>query len=124
MNMNNIRFEEKEFYNWLQTTKYNGLVGLSAKFYVRDGKVPKFLEIMKNNIEFTNTEVGVLLYKLYADYENPFVFWLTEEWKTVTDLKNHCTSETYVKNGKMLTDLEILQDPICQIGLYKGYECK
>ena len=66
MNMNNIRFEEKEFYNWLQTTKYNGLVGLSAKFYVRDGKVPKFLQIMKNNIEFTNTEVGVLFYKLYA----------------------------------------------------------
>ena len=117
--MNNIRFEEQEFYNWLQTTKYNGLIGLTAKFYVRDGKVPKFLEIMKNNVEFTNTEVGVRLYKLYGDYENPLIYWLIEEWDTVTDLKNHCTSETYVKNGKLLADLEILEDPICQIGLYK-----
>ena len=34
--MNNIRFEEQEFYNWLKTTDYNGPVGLTAKFYVKD----------------------------------------------------------------------------------------
>ena len=118
--MNNIRFEEQEFYNWLQTTQDNGPVGLSAKFYVREGQVSRFREVMKNNVDFSNTEEGVRLYKMHADYNNPLIFWLIEEWATVKDLKNHCASETYIKNAGLLGD--VLKDPICQIGLYKALD--
>ena len=49
---------------WKQTlifaigTKYNGPIGLNAKFYVKDGEVSKFLKIMKKNVKFSNTEEG------------------------------------------------------------------
>ena len=44
---------------------------------------------MKNTVEVSNSENGCLMYKLHADYQNGNVFWLTESWATVMDLKNH-----------------------------------
>ena len=119
--MNNIRFEEQEFYDWLQTTEYNGPVGITAKFYLKDGAVSRFREVMKNNVDVSVGEVGVRHYKLHADYENPLIFWLIEEWDTVTDLKNHCVTESYVANSKVLVG-ELLKDPICHIALYKALD--
>ena len=118
--MDNITFKEKEFYNWLQTTTYNGPVGVTGKFYLKEGGRSKFLEAMKKNVDFSKTEVGVRHYKLNADFKNPLIFWLVQEWDTVTDLRKHCTSEAYVQNGKMLQD--ILEEPMWQIGLYKSLD--
>ena len=56
---------------------------------------------MKNNVDFSNSEQGVRLYKLHADCFNPLTFWLTEEWNTVSDLKNHFLSESYIKNAEL-----------------------
>ena len=56
---------------------------------------------MKNNVDFSNSEKGVRLYKLHADCFNPLTFWLTEEWNTVSDLKNHFLSESYIKNAEL-----------------------
>ena len=95
-------------------------VGLTGKFYLKDGGRSKFLEAMKKNVDFSKTEVGVRHYKLNADFKNPLIFWLVQEWDTVTDLRKHCTSEAYVKNGKMLQD--ILEEPMWQIGLYKALD--
>ena len=82
--MENIRFEENEFYNWLQTTEFAGPVGITAKFYLKDAdQVAKFREVMNNNIEITMNEFGVRLYKLFADYKSPLIFYLTEEWDSV-----------------------------------------
>ena len=96
--MNNIPFEQ--FFNWLRTTDYNGPVGITAKFYVKDGQESKFREAMKKNVDFSKSEKGVRLYKLHADCFDPMIFWLTEEWSTVSDLKNHFLSETYIKNAE------------------------
>ena len=95
-------------------------VGLTAKFYVKEGCESQFRESMKKNLDFSKTEVGVRHYKLHADYKNPLIFWLIEEWDSVSDLRNHCTSDAYVQNGKILQDN--LEDPICQIGLYKALD--
>ena len=95
-------------------------LGLTAKFYVKDGCESKFREAMKKNLDFSKTEVGVRHYKLHADFKNPLIFWLIEEWDSVSDLRNHCTSDAYVQNGKIL--LDNLEDPTCQIGLYKALD--
>ena len=117
--MNNIRFEEQEFYTWLNTVvDCEGPVGLTAKFYVKKDKVPQFCQVMKNNVDYSVGEKGVILYKLQADYKDSNIFWLIEEWESVSDLKAHCLSETYKKNADLLTSL--LQEPVCQIGLYKA----
>ena len=92
-------------------------LGLTAKFYVRDGCESKFREAMKKNLDFSKTEVGVRHYKLLAVFKTTLIFWLIEEWDSVSDLRNHCTSDAYVQNGKNL--LDNLEDPTCQIGLYK-----
>ena len=116
--MYNIPLEE--FFNWLRTTEYDGPVGISAKFYVKSGQVPKFREVMKARVNFSKSAIGVRSYKLHVDYNNPSIFWLIEEWDSVTDLKNHCLTETYVKNSEKFLDL--MEEPVCQIGLYKSLE--
>ena len=116
--MDNIRFDE--FFLWLKTTKYDGPVGLTAKFYVKSDQVQKYCEISKNNVEFSNTQVGVRLFKRHADFNNPSIFWIIQEWETVTDLKNHYLCETYIKNMELIMDT--LEEPICQIALYKALE--
>ena len=114
--MDNIRFDE--FFNWLKTTKYDGPVGITAKFYVKSDQISKFCQVMNNNVEFSNTQVGVRLYKINIDFNNPSIFWLIEEWDTVTDLKNHYLCENYIKNAELIQDT--LDHPICQIGVYKA----
>jgi len=116
--MNNIPLEE--FFNWLRTTKYDGPVGISAKFYVKSGQVPKFGEVMKARINFSKSAIGNRLYKLHADFNNPSIFWLIEEWDSVTNLKKFCLSEMYLKNSEMF--LNLMEEPVCQIGLYKSLE--
>ena len=71
---------------------------------------------MKKMVEDSNNDVGVQLYKLHADYKDTSIFWLTEEWATVIDLKNHFNSKLHIKNSKMLSDTLLAP---CQIGLYK-----
>ena len=49
------------------------------------------MQVMKNTGEISNAEKGCLMYKFHADYKDSNVFWLTESWATVMDLKNHGT---------------------------------
>ena len=81
-----------------------------------DGQASKFLEAMKNNVDFSSLEKGVRLYKLHADCFNPLTFWLTEEWNTVSDLKNHFLSESYIKNAE-LTAGKFLKQNITYINI-------
>ena len=53
----------------------------------------------------------------YMNFKDSTVFWLTEEWKTVSDLKNHATDENHGKVSKMLG--ETLRAPP-HVGLYKN----
>ena len=75
---------------------------------------------MKKNVDNTRTEVGSVWYKLHADYKDPSVFWLIEDWASVVDLKNHCTSEVYAACCKVLKE-NVLVDQVntTQIALYK-----
>ena len=41
------------------------------------------------------TQAGVLVYKVNEDATDPLVFWLTEEWSSLRDLANHCSSTAY-----------------------------
>ena len=67
---------------------------------------------MKNTAEVSNSENGCLMYKLHADYKDAKVFWLTESWSTVSDLKNHV--KTFQKLKIELG--EALQD--CKFAMY------
>ena len=115
-NMDNIRFAEGKFYNWLQTANYTGPVGLTAKMYVKADRVVEFLEIMEYNFSSTRGESGLRIYKLHADFKDPLAYWLVEEWESVSDVKSHCTSDKYVEGSKKM--LGLLKDPICRIALY------
>jgi len=119
--MDNIRFSAHDgIFNWLRTTQYNGPVGISAKFYVKSDQIPKFREAMKARIDFSKSAIGIRHYKLHVDFNNPSIFWVIEEWDSVTDIKNHRLSEMYIKNSELFLDL--LEGPECQIGLYKSLE--
>ena len=56
------------------------------------------------------------MYKLNEDFKDSTVFWLTEEWKSVLDLKNHVNDENFGKDSKMLEET-FRAAP--HIGLYK-----
>ena len=105
-----------EFYDWLKTTDYAGAISLTAKFYVKPGYQDSFKDSMKSNVMFSRTESGMIWYKMYADYKDPQVFWLVEEWASVEDLMNHVTSKTYVANEPAL--LEAVERDT-QIAVYK-----
>ena len=100
--MENIHFEENEFKNWLTNTDYKGPISLTVKFYVKPDQVEKFREVMKGMIEYSYADHGALMYKLHVDYKDPTIFWLTEQWKSVADLKHHATDEKHEKTAKML----------------------
>ena len=106
-----------EFMKWLETTDYTGPISLTVKFYVKENEVSKFREIMKTMVEYSNSDHSALMYKLNDDFKDSTVFWLTEEWKSVSDLKNHATDENHGKVGKMLG--ETLRAPT-HVGLYKN----
>ena len=122
LKIENISYEDNEFYNWLQKPQFDGPIGMTAKFYLKDvDQVSKFREIMKRNIKHTLAETGVRLYKLFADYKSPLTFYLIEEWDTVKDLKSHCTTETFANNTKDLVPC-LREDCPCQIALYKALD--
>ena len=106
-----------EFIKWLETTDYTGPISLTVKFYVKENEVSKFREIMKTMVEYSNSDHGALMYKLNDDFKDSTVFWLTEEWKSVSDLKNHATDENHGKVAKTLG--ETLRAPP-HVGLYKN----
>ena len=113
--MENLSFVE--ILPWLKTTIYDGPIGITAKFYVKSEKVKKFRPIMENFVKSTKNLNGLRLYKLHADFNNPKIFWVTEEWDTVTDFKKYYVSEAYIKNAESLKDT--VDEPVCQIAIYK-----
>ena len=48
------------------------------------------------------------MYKLHANYQNGNVFWLTESWATVMDLKNHVKTfqKLKIELGEALQDVK------------------
>ena len=68
-----------------------------------------------NKVELSHIE-----FERHADFNNPSIFWIIQEWETVTDLKNHYLCETYIKNMELIMDT--LEEPICQIALYKALD--
>ena len=115
LTMNSMSLEE--FLPWLENTDYKGPIGITSKWYVKADKVSKFCQIMNGHVAFVNSQIGVRLYKLHSDFKNPLAFWQFEEWDSVRDLKNLCSSETYIKNEELLQDT--LGEPVLHIGLYK-----
>ena len=113
--MDNVSYEELA--GWLESTKHVGSIGITAKFYVKEDQVDKFCEVMKNNVEHTQGEAGMLVYKLHADFKESNIFWLVEEWENVSYLKAHCSTEIFQRNGALINPL--LKSP-WQIGLYKA----
>ena len=116
--MQNMSFED--FFPWLKNTEYKGPIGLTTKYYVKEDKVSKFCEIMKNHVAFAKAQVGVRHYKLHADINNSSIFWLISEYDSVEDSKNLCLSEAYIKNAEFL--LDTMDEPVLQIGLYKALD--
>ena len=106
-----------EFLKWLETTEYTGSISLTVKFYVKEDQVAKFCEIMKKMVAYSNNDHGALMYKLNEDFKDSTIFWLTEEWKSVSDLKNHATDENHAKVAKMLEET-FRAAP--HVGLYKN----
>ena len=46
--MENISLQDEEFLKWLQTTEYNGSIGLTVKFYVKSEQLPEFHMVNQN----------------------------------------------------------------------------
>ena len=46
--MENISLKDEEFLKWLQTTEYNGSIGLTVKFYVKSEQLQEFHMVNQN----------------------------------------------------------------------------
>ena len=46
--MENISLQDEEFLKWLQTTQYNGSIGLTVKFYVKSEQLQEFHMVNQN----------------------------------------------------------------------------
>ena len=46
--MDNIGLKDEEFFKWLQTTEYNGSIGLTVKFYVKSEQIQEFHVVNQN----------------------------------------------------------------------------
>ena len=114
--MENI--ERYSFYEWLDKAKYNGPVGLTAKFTIDESKVPIFIDIMKENIAFTRQESGMLQYDLTPDYVQPDVFFLLERFKSRHALLDHVQSSHYARCQQRFLD-EMGEHPKVQICFYR-----
>ena len=110
----------EEFIPWLKNTEYKGPIGITSKYYVKEDKVSKFRELMKDHVAFALTHIGVRHDKFHVDFNNPLIFWLKSEFESVEDLKNLCLSETCIKNAQLL--LDTMDEPVLQIGLYKALD--
>ena len=92
--------------------------------FVYSEKASKFCEIfplllstVQTNKSKRKISQNFVTFSGYMNFKDSTVFWLTEEWKSVSDLKNHATDENHGKVGKMLG--ETLRAPP-HVGLYKN----
>jgi len=116
--MDNMTFQGEEFNTWLNSTDYTGPVGVIVKLYVKEELREPFLKGMEAKMASIKNEEGVLVYKLNEDVTDSVVFWLTEEWRSVEDLKTHCNSEAYKASGARMG--AVLQEGTgCQLAIYK-----
>merc|ERR1712130_140455 len=115
--MDNMPYSE--FNNWLASPTFTGPVGIIAKLYLKEGQRDEFLKIMEDSVAFTKLEAGVLVYKVNEDAMDPLVFWLTEEWSSVKDLANHCSSTNYAGISERAGKVLLEEEYSCQLSLYK-----
>ena len=80
---------------WLKSTDYTGPVGLTVKCYIRPEMVKEFKVLMKEHLETTFKEPGVLHFKFNSDYEFESVFWLVEEWESPAALLTHLSTSWF-----------------------------
>ena len=102
---------------WLKSTKYTGQVGLTVKCYIRPESVEEFKTLMKEHLEHTLKEPGVLHFKFNSDYESGNIFWLVEEWESPGALLTHL-STPWFKDQYLVRSIPLSQQP-SQRALYK-----
>ena len=66
--MENISLQDEEFLKWLQTTEYNGSIGLTVKFYVKKEQIPEFHMVNNQNAQCSKIRKKVQFQK----YKNTF----------------------------------------------------
>ena len=115
--MENIRYENDEFMTWLKTTEYNGPIGATLKFYVKEESAKEFKDMIIKKVRSEMTKNKCKSMKLNVDFKDPNIFWINEEWNHVSDLKNWCTSDAY--KNMMPALYPMMQDKPFQLALYK-----
>ena len=113
--MNNI--EVPELSRWLKSTDYTGPVGLTCKSYIKPERVDDYKSLIKEQLEETVKEPGVLHIKFNSDFESDSIFWLVEEWKSPAALLEHLSSPSF-KDEVLAKCKPMMRQPM-QAALYK-----
>eukprot|EP01065_Artemidia_motanka_P027955 TRINITY_DN33151_c0_g1_i1.p2 TRINITY_DN33151_c0_g1~~TRINITY_DN33151_c0_g1_i1.p2 ORF type:complete len:138 (+),score=42.64 TRINITY_DN33151_c0_g1_i1:57-470(+) len=84
-----------QFYQWLAESKYDGAVGLTAKFTVSSDEVDVFVDIMRDHVRLARAADGCVRYDLNPDFERPDVFFVVAVFDSRTALLAHLGSPAH-----------------------------
>ena len=102
---------------WLKSTDYTGPVGLTVKCYIKPDKVGEYKDLMKEHLEETLKEPGVLRFRVNSDYESGNIFWLLEEWESPAAMLTHLSTPWF--QDQFLVRVKPMSQQVSQRGLYK-----
>ena len=102
---------------WLKSTDYTGPVGLTVKCYIRPETVKEYKMLMKEHLEETLKEPGLLHFQFNSDYESDSIFWFVEEWENPAALLTHL-STSWFKDQYLKRSIPMSQQS-SQRALYK-----
>ena len=68
--MENIRYENDEFLTWHKTTEYNGPIGATLKFYVKEESAKEFKDMIIKNVRSEMAKNKCKSMKLNLDFKD------------------------------------------------------
>lgn len=73
------------------------MIEVISKLYAKEEKTEELISVFSEMAKLTKKEKGYIMYEMYQDNDKPSTLLVVEQWETMKDFNNHCTSEYFNK---------------------------
>ena len=73
------------------------MIKVVAKFFPKEKKIDRVIELARELVEKTVLEEGCIKYEMYQDEKDPKVLLMLEEWESIEFLNSHMSSEHFTR---------------------------
>lgn len=80
------------------------MIKVVAKFFPKEKKIDRVIELARELVEKTVLEEGCIKYEMYQDEKDPKVLLMLEEWESIEFLNRHMSSEYFTKIVPQLSE--------------------